>query len=115
MLAATVSLTLLAGFPPPTRWDGYGRRAGVWWRRALLATYVVPHTILFIPIYQVIIRLGLDDSHGALVLIYTTMALPFCGLDLVGVLPPLAAGDRGVRAGGGRHATTGDSCASCCR
>jgi arabinogalactan oligomer/maltooligosaccharide transport system permease protein len=50
----------------------------VWWRRALLATYVVPHTILFIPIYQLIIRLGLDDSLGALVFIYTTMALPFC-------------------------------------
>ena len=48
------------------------------WRRALFATYVVPHTILFIPLYQVIIALGLDDSHGALILIYSTMALPFC-------------------------------------
>jgi multiple sugar transport system permease protein len=49
-----------------------------WWRRALFATYIVPHTILFIPIYQVILRLGLDDHHGALVLIYATMAVPFC-------------------------------------
>ena len=78
VLAATVSLTLLAGVPAAyalgrLRPPGWG-----WWRRALFATYVVPHTILFIPIYQVIIRLGLDDSHGALVLIYTTMALPFC-------------------------------------
>jgi multiple sugar transport system permease protein len=48
-----------------------------WWRRALFATYVVPHTILFIPLYQVILALGLDDSHLALVLIYATMALPF--------------------------------------
>jgi ABC-type glycerol-3-phosphate transport system permease component len=49
-----------------------------WWRRALFATYVVPHTILFIPLYQVVISLGLDDSHLALMLIYSTMALPFC-------------------------------------
>jgi multiple sugar transport system permease protein len=49
-----------------------------WWRRTMFASYVIPHTILFIPLYQVIIRLGLDDSHLALILIYSTMALPFC-------------------------------------
>ena len=49
-----------------------------WCRRVLFATYAVPHTILFIPLYQVIVRLGLDDSHAALLLIYSTMALPFC-------------------------------------
>jgi multiple sugar transport system permease protein len=49
-----------------------------WWRRVLFATYVVPQTILFIPIYQVLLSLGLDDSPGALVLIYSTMSLPFC-------------------------------------
>ncbi len=49
-----------------------------WWRRMFFATYVFPHTILFIPLYQVIIALGLDDNHLALVLIYSTMALPFC-------------------------------------
>ena len=49
-----------------------------WWRRLLLATYVVPHTILFLPIYQVISALGLDDNRLALVIVYSTMALPFC-------------------------------------
>jgi len=78
VLAATVSLTLLAGVPAAYALGRLRPPGWVWWRRALLATYVVPHTILFIPIYQLIIRLGLDDSHGALVLIYTTMALPFC-------------------------------------
>src|SRR4029453_13542320 len=29
-------------------------------------------------IYQVVLALGLDDSHGALMLIYSAMALPFC-------------------------------------
>jgi multiple sugar transport system permease protein len=49
-----------------------------WWRRAIFATYVVPHTILFVPLYQVVIRLGLDDNMLVLLLVYPTMALPFC-------------------------------------
>jgi multiple sugar transport system permease protein len=49
-----------------------------WWRRLIFATYVIPQTILFVPLYQVVHRLGLDDNLLALVLIYPTMALPFC-------------------------------------
>jgi multiple sugar transport system permease protein len=49
-----------------------------WWRRGILATYVVPQTLLFIPLYQVIHTMGLDDNLLALLLIYPTMALPFC-------------------------------------
>ena len=49
-----------------------------WWRRAIFATYVIPQTILFVPLYQVVHTMGLDDSLLALVLIYPTMALPFC-------------------------------------
>src|SRR2546427_8549188 len=49
-----------------------------WWRRVIFATYVIPHTILFVPLYQVIIRLHLDDNLLALLLVYPTLALPFC-------------------------------------
>jgi multiple sugar transport system permease protein len=49
-----------------------------WWRRVFLATYVIPQTILFIPLYQVVNALALDDSMLALLLIYPSMALPFC-------------------------------------
>jgi multiple sugar transport system permease protein len=49
-----------------------------WWRRAIFATYVIPQTILFIPLYQVVNALELDDSVLALLLIYPSMALPFC-------------------------------------
>jgi multiple sugar transport system permease protein len=49
-----------------------------WWRRGIFATYVIPHTILFVPLYQVVIRLGLDDNLLVLLLVYPTMALPFC-------------------------------------
>jgi len=78
VLTASVVLTLACALPAayalgrlrPTGWR--------WWRRGLFATYVIPQTILFIPMYQVILALGLDDSPIALVVIYSTMALPFC-------------------------------------
>jgi multiple sugar transport system permease protein len=49
-----------------------------WWRRAIFAAYVIPQTLLFNPLYQVVNTLGLDDNLLALLLIYPTMALPFC-------------------------------------
>ena len=49
-----------------------------WWRRAIFATYVIPQTILFVPLFQVVNALGLDDNLLALLLIYPSMALPFC-------------------------------------
>jgi ABC-type glycerol-3-phosphate transport system permease component len=70
----TLVLSLLAAYalgrlrPPGFRW----------WRRLIFATYVIPHTILFVPLYQVVIRLHLDDNLLALLLVYPTLALPFC-------------------------------------
>jgi multiple sugar transport system permease protein len=49
-----------------------------WWRRVIFATYVIPQTILFVPLFQVVRALGLDDNLLALLLIYPCMALPFC-------------------------------------
>jgi multiple sugar transport system permease protein len=49
-----------------------------WWRRVIFATYVIPQTILFVPLFQVVGALGLDDNLLALVLVYPTLALPFC-------------------------------------
>jgi multiple sugar transport system permease protein len=79
-LVLTLSLALTLGLSVPAAY-ALGRLQPPgwrWWRRMLLATYVVPQTILFVPIYQVVVTLGLDDNHGALVLIYSVMALPFC-------------------------------------
>lgn len=77
VLAGAVALTLVVGIPAAYALGRLQPPGWRWWRRALFASYVVPHTILFIPLYRVIITLGLDDSHEALVLIYATMALPF--------------------------------------
>ena len=73
-LAVTLVASILAAYgigrlrPPGFRW----------WRRAVFATYGIPHTILFIPLYQLVVRLRLDDNLLLLVLVYSTLALPFC-------------------------------------
>ena len=78
VLAGSLALTLVTGVLAAYALGRLRPPGWRWWRRVLFASYVIPHTILFIPLYQVIVRLGLDDNHGALVLIYSTMALPFC-------------------------------------
>ena len=78
VLAGSVALTLVASVPAAYALGRLQPPGWRWWRRGLFASYAIPHTILFIPIYQVVLALGLDDSHLALVLIYSAMALPFC-------------------------------------
>lgn len=78
VLVLTVTLTLAVSVPAAYALGRLRPAGWRWWRRGLFATYVVPHTILFIPIYQVVLTLGLDDHHAALVLIYAAMAVPFC-------------------------------------
>ena len=73
-VAVTLVVSLLAGYalgrlrPPGFRW----------WRRLIFATYVIPHTILFGPLYQVIINLNLENNLLALLVVYPTLAVPFC-------------------------------------
>jgi multiple sugar transport system permease protein len=73
-VAATLAVSVAAAYalgrlqPPGFRW----------WRRAIFATYVIPQTILFVPLFQVVHVLGLDDNLLALLLIYPSIAMPFC-------------------------------------
>jgi multiple sugar transport system permease protein len=45
---------------------------------AVFVTYLVPTSLLFIPMVQVVRNIGLLDSIWALVLVYPTFLLPFC-------------------------------------
>jgi len=73
-VTVTLVLSLLAAYalgrlqPPGFRW----------WRRIIFASYVIPHTILFVPLYQVVITLHLENNLLALLVVYPTLALPFC-------------------------------------
>ena len=78
VFSASVALILaasLAGGYALGRLQPPGWRA---WRRILFATFLIPQTLLFLPLYQLVFRLNLDDSLLALVLTYPMLAIPFC-------------------------------------
>jgi multiple sugar transport system permease protein len=51
---------------------------------AIFLAYLVPPSILFIPLAAIIFQLGLYDSDWALVLTYPTFLIPFCTWLLMG-------------------------------
>jgi multiple sugar transport system permease protein len=51
---------------------------------AVFITYLVPSTLLFLPLAQVVNRLGLADSVWALIVTYPTFLVPFCTWLLLG-------------------------------
>jgi multiple sugar transport system permease protein len=50
----------------------------------LLITYLLPGTLLFIPLYQTLTDLGMINSYGALLLTYPTFLMPFATWVLMG-------------------------------
>jgi multiple sugar transport system permease protein len=50
----------------------------------LLITYLLPGTLLFIPLYQTLTTLGLVNSYGALITTYPTFLLPFATWVMIG-------------------------------
>jgi len=72
-----VGITLVLAIPAAY---ALARLAGRWGERlgiAIFLTYLVPSTLLFIPLSRVIAFLGLQDSLWALVLVYPTFTVPF--------------------------------------
>ena len=57
-----------------------GERLGI----GIFLTYLVPPTILFIPLSKVVGYLGLQDSLYSLVLVYPSFTIPFCTWLLMG-------------------------------
>ena len=45
---------------------------------AIFLTYLVPPTLLFLPLSRIIAELGLQNSMWSLVLVYPTFTIPFC-------------------------------------
>lgn len=69
---AAYSLTRLAG-----RW---GEGLGI----AIFLVYLVPPTLLFIPLSRVVTELGLRNTLWAMVVVYPTFTIPFCTWLLMG-------------------------------
>jgi len=59
------------------------------WGAGVLATgvfltYLVPDSLLFIPLFEIVGWLGLLDSYWVLVLVYPTLTVPFCTWIMIG-------------------------------
>ena len=59
------------------------------WGSGLLATgvfltYLVPDSLLFIPLFQIVKSLGLLNNYWAMVLVYPTLTVPFCTWIMIG-------------------------------
>jgi multiple sugar transport system permease protein len=59
-------------------------RGAQWVGLAIYLAYLVPPSVLFIPLATVVFKLGLYDSPLALILTYPTFLIPFCTWLLIG-------------------------------
>ena len=50
----------------------------------IFLTYLVPDSLLFIPLFEIVSWLGLIDSYWVLVLVYPTLTVPFCTWIMIG-------------------------------
>jgi multiple sugar transport system permease protein len=76
---AAYSLARLTG-----RW---GEQAGI----AIFLVYLVPPTLLFLPLFRIVVQLKLTNTIWSLVLVYPTISIPFCTWLLMGFfksIPP---------------------------
>jgi len=80
VVAITMVVSVLAAF-------SLGRMK--FWGSGVLAagiflTYLVPDTLLFIPLFQIVRWLGLLNSYWGMVLVYPTLTVPFCTWIMIG-------------------------------
>lgn len=80
VVAITLLLAVPAGYALARLTGGVGEQLGI----GIFLTYLIPPTILFIPLSRVIGSLGLQDSLWSLVLVYPSFTIPFCTWLLMG-------------------------------
>jgi multiple sugar transport system permease protein len=59
-------------------------KGSAWVGLGIYAAYLVPPSILFIPLATIVFQLGLFDTPWALILTYPTFLIPFCTWLLIG-------------------------------
>ena len=87
VVGITLVLAIPAGYSLARLTGVLGEQLGI----AIFLTYLVPPTILFIPLSRLIANLGLQDSLWSLVLVYPSFTVPFCTWLLMGffkAIPP---------------------------
>jgi multiple sugar transport system permease protein len=79
-----VAITLLAALPAGYSLARLTGRGGEALGIGIFLTYLVPPTLLFLPLSRIVANLGLQNSMWSLVLVYPTFTIPFCTWLLMG-------------------------------
>ena len=80
VVVITLLVAVPAGYSLARLARGWGQKLGM----AIFLTYLVPPSLLFIPLSRVIAQLGLQDSFWALILVYPSFTIPFSTWLLMG-------------------------------
>jgi multiple sugar transport system permease protein len=84
-VAITVVTAIPAGYALARMTSKKGEALGI----GIFLTYLVPPTLLFLPLSRIVAMLGLQNSVWALVLVYPTFTIPFCSWLLMGFFKAL--------------------------
>ena len=84
-----VGITLLLAVPAGYSLARLTGRVGERLSIAIFLTYLIPSTLLFIPLSRLVSLLGLQDSLWSLILVYPTFTVPFCTWLLMGFFKSL--------------------------
>jgi multiple sugar transport system permease protein len=89
--AVVIGITLALALPAGYALARLSGQWGQWLAIGIFLTYLVPPTLLFLPMSRVITELGLDNSRNALMLVYPSFTVPFATWLLMGffkTIPP---------------------------
>ncbi|HTP84967.1 MAG TPA: carbohydrate ABC transporter permease [Alphaproteobacteria bacterium] len=79
-VAITMVVSVLAAFSlSRMKFWGSGMLA-----TGIFLTYLIPESLLFIPLFQIVRGLGLLNSYWGMVLVYPTLTVPFCTWIMIG-------------------------------
>jgi multiple sugar transport system permease protein len=80
VVAITLVLALPAGYALARLSGGWGQTAGV----GIFLVYLVPPTLLFLPLSRLIAELHLKDTRWSMILVYPSFTIPFATWLLMG-------------------------------
>ena len=76
----TLIIAIPAGYSLARLTGRWGEKAGI----GIFLVYLVPPTLLFIPLFRMVVALGLNNSIWSLIVVYPTMSIPFSTWLLMG-------------------------------
>lgn len=74
VVAITLVLAVPAAYSLSRLMGHWGERSSI----AIFLVYLIPPTLLFIPLYEIVTMLGAANTVWSLVLVYPTITVPFC-------------------------------------